>query len=468
MPDFSKYSAYFDSLSDYESRYYFEKQVVSDLIEDQTFNTFKDKNTFVGEVLLDCQECTNVAPRTDGEEKVYVTKMRIEGVDDKLWDHPTKIKDTRVRQKCIDSHQTAFITTDVGIQGLPKPGDKVECYYAVAGPNDQGKLRGLQFRSEVLSSADSTTAAIYAEISSVAGEGPRPTGDAQKSFQNRGAVPLNVDSLDANAAQYSPDNYTKPNEQFLKNIYASFGETYTRPIVGDVRLVAVRFPIKPGNLNSYRDVLNVFYSTSNGIQVKTYQMTTSPGQLVLEGGRTYGAGGSANIASPQWTKRMWKLDFHPGSGTKKYRAGSQSRGGSKTYFYRDNNNNSIPDNEVGPNVSLKFNSVGLNFHRSHKDKRSTKVSGFKKGGSGKTYSVKNGKWERTITGFWTYGGGCQVLSDPNGFREIISVMENNKVQNNIEHYDYILLNYENYQTLLKGIDERLSLQGELYAEIVKG
>jgi len=152
---------------------------------------------------------------------------------------------------------------------------------------------------------------------------------------------------------------------------------------------------------------------------------------------------------------MWKLDRH-----KKYRAGSQSRGGSKTYFYRDNNNNSVPDNEVGPNVTLKFGSVGLNFHRSHADRRSTKVSGYSKGGDGKTYSVINGKWQETITGVWTYGGGCQVLSDPAGFREIISVMESNKIQNNIEHYDYILLDYSDYQTLLERPDQTLqTVQG---------
>jgi len=450
MPDFSKYSAFFDSLSDEKSYYLYEKQVVSDLVEDQQFNQFKDKNTFVGEVLLDCVECTNLSEQTDGEEKVYVTKMRIEQIDDNLWDHPTDIKNEQERQKCIDSHQTAFITTDEPISSLPKPGDKVECYYADAGPNDNGKLRGLQFRGGVIGSAASSVVAMYQQISQQVG-----------TYFNGSQVPIEKFNISTDVLEYIPENYTKPTEQFLKNVYESFGETYIKPAVGDLRLVATRFPVNSSNSNSYRDILNVFYNIDDVITVKTYQMTTSPGYWVLGGGETYGKGGTANLASPQLIKNMWKLDYH-----KEYRAGSQSRGGSSAYFYRDFNNDWVPDNKTGPNVSLKFNSAGLNLHRSGENKVQQKISGKTQGNLGKTYSVINGKWEQRITGIWTYGGGCQVLSDPSGFAEIINAMEQNRLVNKIERYDYVIIDSSDYKKLLNGKVPDLKQKQENYRKVI--
>ena len=462
MPEFSKYSAYFDSLSDEKSHYLYEKQVVSDLIEDQQFNEFRDKNTFVGEVLLECIECTNVSEQTNGSEKVYVTKMRLDQVDDKIWDHPVDIKDPQERQKCIDSHQTAFITTDQPLSALPKPGDKVECYYADAGPNDNGKLRGLQFRSEIISPADSSVVAIYQEIATQAGQpGRSPNSTSAAGYFNGSEVPIEKFNLNTEIPEYNPESYTKPSEQFLRNVYESFGETYVRPIPGDIRLVATRFPVNSANSNSYRDVLNVFYNVDNNILVKTYQMTTSPGYWVLGGGETYGKGGTANLASPQLIKRMWKLDYH-----KKYRAGSQARGGSSAYFYRDFNNNWVPDNSPSQNVNLKFNNVGLNFHRSGESKVQKTISGKREGNQGKTYAVINGKWQQRITGIWTYGGGCQVLSDPAGFAEIIAAMEFNRVENKIEHYDYIIVDSTDYNTLLTKRVPELKQKQENYSRVL--
>jgi len=444
MANFSKYSAFADSLSDDQTYYHYEKELITNTINEQSNNQFKDKNNFLGEVLLPCQECPNVTSLSQGTgEKVFVTKMRLDDIDANLYDHPNTFEsDPKRKQAITDQHQTAYISLDPAVQGLPQPGDKVDCYYYEAGPNENGKQRGLRFKPEVVAPG----------AGGISGYGNMIGG----AFGAGGYAPMGQFAGES-APEFTPDNYQKPDEAFLKRAYESFGEQYTRPIIGDLRLVAVRFPQKQSTINKYKDVINVFYSTPNGLVIKSYQMTTIPGSHVL-GADTYTRLGSG-VVSTGYTPEMWGLGKHRGD----YLAGSQGlprkhprpRNPQKSTFYmRDNNRDgiagSVPDGT--PLLYQQYASSGFNLHRSGKTSRIGKgISGKGQPKPGReTYAVINGQMTKRNLGIWTYSAGCQVFPDPGNFAEIINTWVANKLTNKIQTYDYIMLEYEEYLTIQSG------------------
>lgn len=432
MSGFSKESAFFDSLSDEESYHkYNQEQTAKRNYEDKN-NQFKDKSTFSGEVLLPCQECTNITPLSDNlNEKVYVTKVRCETIDDNILDHPSDAKDPMTKQMITDQHQTAYISIDPTVQSLPKPGDKVECKYNVAGPNEEGKQRGLQ-----ISTGGGSTSSSSLSIALGGSSGGLFDGNAQK---------FPVGQFSSNdAAEYKPDNYQIPNKPFLEKLYKSFGLTFTDIKPGDLRLVAVRYPVKSSNVNKFSDVLNVFYQTNSGLTVKAYQITTIPAEILFQTD-TYNIKGTGLLATA-YTKNMYKLGTHTG-----YAAGAQR---SESYAMRDNNRNGVPDLEPdGTDFAFQvFGAKGWNLHRStgKAGSRGTNVGGsYNKPGTGSTtYAVIDGKLTERKIGIWAFSAGCQVFSSFDEFQEMIAFMQNNKNQNKIEYYDYFLLNYADYVSLM--------------------
>jgi hypothetical protein len=436
VPDFSIFSAFFDSLSDDESYYKFNQEMNTKMIGEQLNNQFKDKSNFLGELLLPCQECTGLTDLSDGTDvKTYVTKIRLDDIDTNMYSHPSDIPDSKRRQSVIDQHQTAYITVDPSTTSLPKPGDKVDCYYHEAGPNEQGKQRGLRFKPEIVSASKSTIGSF--------GSG---SNSAESAFNSKSQPTPIAELASESAPDYIPDNFEIPDESFLQRAYESFGETYTKPIVGDLRLISIRFPQKQSNLNSYSDSLIAFYSTANGIEAKSYQMTTLPGQHIF-GEDTYTAIGTGLVSSG-FTKNMWQLGTHTG-----YTAGSQSRGGSPTYFIRDNNRNGQPDvNSDGTSLlQQKFGSKGFNLHRSSASKKSKNISGKSSPQPGReSWAIINGTVQKRNVGIWTYSAGCQVFADPGNFSELMSVWTKNNELNKITKYDYIMLSYQEYLTLKSG------------------
>ena len=449
MPDFSKYSAFFDSLSDEESYYKYTKELETKTTYERENSIFNDKSNFLGEVLLPCQECTNVTSLSEGTgEKVYVTKMRLDDIDANLYDHPSEIQDAKKKQAVTDQHQTAYISVDPSVNTLPKPGDKVDCYYHEAGPNDKGKQRGLRFKPDIVSPSQSSISGF--------GGGAGGQGPAGAAFAGDAKTYPAGQFASSDAPEFSADNYEKPDEALLQRAYQSYGVEYKRPVVGDVRLMSIRFPQKQSNVNKYKDVINVFYSTDSGLVIKSYPITTIPGSSVL-GADTYTKAGSGIVASA-FHPEMWGLDKHRGD----YDAGSQGRPWShprptnpkhSTYYMRDNNRDGIAGERVDGSSTLyqQFGSKGFNLHRSGKTSR------IKKGISGKstpkpgreTYAIINGTLQKRNVGVWTYSAGCQVFPDPGQFKDVINAMLRNKGINKIITYDYMLLDYEEY-LILKG------------------
>ena len=342
------------------------------------------------------QECTNITPISDGTgKKIYVTKMRCDDIDTNLLDHPTDITDPKRRQAVTDQHQTAYITVDPATDTLPKPGDKVDCFYYEAGPGDQGKQRGLRFKPEIVNPSQSSINSI----------GPGGAGAAQAFNGTATTYPVGQFAGES-APEYTPDNYAKPDEALLQRAYQSFGETYKRPVIGDVKLLAIRFPQKQSNINKYSDVLNVYYSTDSGMQVKSYQFTTIPGEYVL-GTDTYTKAGSGIVASG-FHPEMWGLDKHG-----KYDAGSQGRPWShprpsnpkhSTYYMRDNNRNNVGDySPDGSNLLYQqYGSKGFNLHKSGGSK-ATRISAPGKIKPGReTYAIINGTLQKRNIGIWTF------------------------------------------------------------------
>jgi|TARA_R100000455_G_C6270061_1_gene125783 hypothetical protein len=442
MADFSKYSAFADALSDDKALYHYEKELTVNTIHKENNNQFKDKNNFLGEILVPCQECPEITPLSENMgQKVYVTKMRLDDIDANLYDHPSDVSDPQKRKLITDQHQTAYISVDPSVSTLPKPGDKVDCYYHEAGPNENGKQRGLRFKPEVVEASNSS-------ISSY-GKG------GASAFSKGGYAPAG-EFAGESAPEYKPDNYIKPDEAFLRRAYQSFGEEYSRPVVGDLRMVAIRFPQKQSTINKYKDVLNVFYSTDSGMVIKSYNITTIPGSNVLNAD-TYTKLGTGIVATG-FHPELWGLDKH---GT--YDAGSQGRPWSysrpsnpkhSTYYMRDNNRDGVVGETPDGTSTLyqQFGSKGFNLHRSGKTSRIGKgISGKSKPKPGReTYAVINGQLTKRNVGIWTYSAGCQVFPDPGNFAEVINVWLENKKINKIITYDYIMLSYEEYLKIKEG------------------
>jgi hypothetical protein len=444
MPEFSKESAFFDSLSDEESYYKYTQEMTAKSVHEQNNSRFKDKTNFLGEVLLPCQECTNITELAEGTGmKTYVTKMRVDDIDTNIYDHPTDINDPQRKQAITDQHQTAYISVDPGVDTLPKPGDKVDCYYHEAGPNDNGKQRGLRFKPEIVIPSQSTIESF--------------NSSAASAFNSTNPSYPAGQFATSTAPEFSPDNYTKPDEEILKRAYESYGVKYTRPIPGDIRLLAIRFPQKQSNIDKYKDVLNVYYTTDTGVTVKSYPFTTIPGKQVL-GEDTYTKNGTG-IVSTGYHPEMWGLDKHRGD----YDAGSQGRPWShprptnpkhSTYYMRDSNRDGIAGQQPDGTDSLYqlFGSKGFNLHRSGKTSRIKKgISGRSQPKPGReTYAIINGQLTKRNVGVWTYSAGCQVFPDPGQFQEVIGAMLRNRAFNKIITYDYILLDYNEYLILKSG------------------
>lgn len=438
MPAFSKESAFFDSLSDEESYHKYNQEQTAKKNYEDSNNQFKDKSTFSAEVLAPCQECTNITPLSDNtNERIYVTKVRCNSLDDNMLDHPSSVSDPKAKQMIIDQHQTAYLSIDPTL-GLPTPGSKVSCNYHDAGPNEDGKQRGLRI------AGGATGGAGGGFVGGAGFGGPGAAfGNAQSYPAGQFAPP--------DSPTYKAEDYPPPNEDTLKAIIESFGETYQRPLVEDLRLIGVRYPVKENNVNQFRDVLNVFVSTQNGIQVSAYQITTSPAPSLLgtDSGSKYG---TANVATGR--KLTWALGVHHD-----YAAGSMR---DSAHQIRDNNRDGIPDGEPNPpgSILLETSGNGFNLHKSNNgsnfiggaSKDPTNDQRVKEGSSGMiTYAVIDGQMIRRNINTWAHSAGCQVfLYTEKAFNLVIAQMQKNLKVNNIKRYNYYLLDYVDYVNITQG------------------
>lgn len=154
---YNKYSAYYDSLNDHKAAYNLEKEQLYDTIEEVKNNSFKGKTQYEAQVLeapVESLGSTTVPDSStkSGSKKVFFAKVRLNDVEENMLEDPSKIADPNLRKRVIAQHKTALFSPSDGenIKTMA-PGDVVECNFAIDGPDNEGRQRGLQLTSNIVS-----------------------------------------------------------------------------------------------------------------------------------------------------------------------------------------------------------------------------------------------------------------------------------------------------------------------------
>lgn len=145
----SFFTAFFDTLSDLQSRFQFKQELRSKLIADEVNNIFEGKKTYFGVVLqVDNGNPTNSTSNTALGSYTQI-KVRINEIHDKTLPEPCLGNDVDRISEIVDMHPTAF-SEHRFVTNTPAVGDTVECFYSVQGPQYEGVQRGLRFRDSTL------------------------------------------------------------------------------------------------------------------------------------------------------------------------------------------------------------------------------------------------------------------------------------------------------------------------------
>jgi hypothetical protein len=248
--------------------------------------------------------------------------------------------------------------------------------------------------------------------------------------------------------------FVEPPEDTIEKVYLAFGKPIGTTKQGavknfSVRFMAVRYPVNAGNVNHFRDILFAAVRENDKWNYYPFSITTSPGAHFL-GDVTYSRGGTANMASPQLSEGVYKEGQHRG----KYTALVQ---GGNTWYWVDNNRNTLPDilkstptMSKPANVKLWFAQTGLNMHRASAKNTSSRISG----GSGNVssdpdkktvyYLDEAGNLVGVKLDLYTWSAGCQVFASPDSFAKMLQLVARDKVTNGTTSWDYIVLDKSQY------------------------
>jgi len=212
VPKYNKYSTFFDVLSDFKASFNLEKEQLYDVIEETKNNSMRGKTDFAGTVLEAPIESkiggsTDQTAKSDSKE-VQFAKIRLNDVEDFFVPDPYSVADPVKRKKIISQHKTGiFSPPEGGRKAILSPGDVVNCSFAINGPNDNGKLRGLTFSHDILESKAGNF--IYSD-SSEGGYNGQANFDASNPSLIGEVSPAQLSSsLGANQAKF----YTSANRQ---------------------------------------------------------------------------------------------------------------------------------------------------------------------------------------------------------------------------------------------------------------
>lgn len=197
---YNKYSAFFDSLNDPKAAFYLEKEEMYDTIEEIKNNSFKDKTTYSAKILSapisgSLGNSTTATAESDSN-KVFFVKVRLDEVEDQFLPDPNEIADPVLRKKIISQHKTAVFNASKEEEAkIFAPGDVVESNFAGSGPNDNGKLRGLNLTNKVIRREPGNFEYML-------------SGSAQNSFENTTNNPTTITQ-----ATYQPNSKYRPPEK---------------------------------------------------------------------------------------------------------------------------------------------------------------------------------------------------------------------------------------------------------------
>jgi len=143
------FTSYFDSLSDKKTRFHYDKELRTKLIEDRYFNFYKGKKKFAGVILQVNYDRPSAGTQTSPDD-FLIAKIRPIDIHDFIIPNPCEsgLIQGAVEER-IDLHPTAYSDFKASDQ-LMQVGQVVECYYEVQGPQSHGKQRGLRFRKNMI------------------------------------------------------------------------------------------------------------------------------------------------------------------------------------------------------------------------------------------------------------------------------------------------------------------------------
>ena len=212
VPKYNKYSAFLDVLNDPKAAFNLEKEQLYDVIEETKNNSFKGKTKFAGTLLeapvKEKLGNSSTQSKDTSAQDVYFAKVRLDEMEDMFVPDPAQILDPNTRKHVISQHKTATFSPATGENKvILAPGDVVNCNFSIAGPNDNGKMRGMEFSNEVID----RKAGNFTFYSS---------GESQKAFDSpsNNAKPVQVGDV---TNQINP-NYNQPRKRKYKGKAGEF------------------------------------------------------------------------------------------------------------------------------------------------------------------------------------------------------------------------------------------------------
>lgn len=155
MSKFSRFTNYFDSISDMHGRMEFRKKLTFDLATEKFANSLQGLNEFEGVVLMmDAEAPGSAAGTIQGQGDpthpwVRAAVIRPLNIHGQLLEEPCKhMNDRNKLIQILNDHPIAYSETLDGDENIfiPTVGDVVKCYYDISGPKNNGQLRGLRFK----------------------------------------------------------------------------------------------------------------------------------------------------------------------------------------------------------------------------------------------------------------------------------------------------------------------------------
>jgi len=201
------YSAFYDILNDDKASFDFEKQQILECIN-EIDNPFEDKNVFRGKIITPPVQIVesqgSIQSAGTGAKKIFVAKSRLDDIEDNILTPEGKIIDPSLKKQFQTMHKTAIFAPSDG-QNIVQvnPGDEVEFGFSIDGPNNNGKLRGLEYTDNVTSRASGNYS--YTQSSS-------------NVFQSSTQIPTTI----GDAMPIPPSNYRPPKKRIYRGQFGAF------------------------------------------------------------------------------------------------------------------------------------------------------------------------------------------------------------------------------------------------------
>ena len=143
------FTSVFNALSDFKTRRSVQKQAKLDLVGRKYFNSLKNKGSFDAVILAIDEEDPSYSVTSNSQDPmVRVAKVRPLDIQDKTLPNPCDYNEPEQIRYVTSMHPTAYsegITRSLKANSI-SPGDIVECYYSIQGPENDGQQRGLRFK----------------------------------------------------------------------------------------------------------------------------------------------------------------------------------------------------------------------------------------------------------------------------------------------------------------------------------